>query len=344
MHTDLFLALLDRDNPRGHPILAALLYAFCPAAARWWLAGAEPVVSFDPLWQALTDLAKGETLKEALLRYGFENLLGNARSYVDEVEAYRRVRPGVFAPETLPFFPGGHLELASRFGHQEAINKLGGRWENFFAYIRAWAFTAQDWETNIRFFAAPAVGAVTRLALMLPGTRRPAWFPALLWTARHGPSATRIVIGLPVVEQAQDQLRFALAQASGQEGNKPWPSPPEVWAVDRLSGFASQDINCAEAVERTSLKLTIPKILSQIHCLLQVTLSPIAIPQRVPTPPNVCKQHCLIVLCRQSLSRSQPAFLIHDCFTPEATFFQEGVQAPDVFQHKPFITAFAIYP
>jgi len=237
MHTDLFLALLDKDNPRGHPILAALLYAFCPAAARWWLAGAEPVVLFDPLWQALTDLAKGETLKEALLRYGFEDLLDNARGYVDEVEAYRRVRPGVFAPETLPFFPGGHLELASRFGHQEAINKLGGQWENFFAYIRAWAFTAQDWETNVRFFAAPEI-AVMRLALMLPGTRRPAWFPAFVWTARHGPSATRIVIGLPVVEKAQDQLRFALVQHAGQEGNKPWPSPPEVWAVDRLSGFA----------------------------------------------------------------------------------------------------------
>jgi hypothetical protein len=43
MYTDLFTALAERENPRGHPLLAALLYAFCPAAARWWLAGAVPV-------------------------------------------------------------------------------------------------------------------------------------------------------------------------------------------------------------------------------------------------------------------------------------------------------------
>jgi hypothetical protein len=43
MYTDLFTALVDRENPRGHPLLAALLYAFCPATARWWLAGAVPV-------------------------------------------------------------------------------------------------------------------------------------------------------------------------------------------------------------------------------------------------------------------------------------------------------------
>ena len=50
MYTDLFLALQDPQNPRGHPVLAALLYAFCPAAARWWLAGADPEQIFDPVW------------------------------------------------------------------------------------------------------------------------------------------------------------------------------------------------------------------------------------------------------------------------------------------------------
>ena len=34
MHTDLFRALIDDDNPRGHPLLAGLLYAFCPAEER----------------------------------------------------------------------------------------------------------------------------------------------------------------------------------------------------------------------------------------------------------------------------------------------------------------------
>jgi hypothetical protein len=35
MYTDLFIALLNRKNAREHPILSAILYAFCPAAARW---------------------------------------------------------------------------------------------------------------------------------------------------------------------------------------------------------------------------------------------------------------------------------------------------------------------
>ncbi|MDO9349299.1 MAG: hypothetical protein Q7T47_08430, partial [Anaerolineales bacterium] len=78
MYTDLFTVLADRENPRGHPLLATLLYAFCPAAARWWLAGAEPVIPFDPVWQALQDFTLGKTLKEVLSGYGFENLLGHA--------------------------------------------------------------------------------------------------------------------------------------------------------------------------------------------------------------------------------------------------------------------------
>ena len=48
MHTDLFFSLLNRENRRGHPILAAMLYSFCPAAARWWIAGADPQPPFDP--------------------------------------------------------------------------------------------------------------------------------------------------------------------------------------------------------------------------------------------------------------------------------------------------------
>ena len=76
MYTDLFLALLNRGNARGHPILSALLYAFCPAAARWWLAGAEPTIPVDPVWPSLQDLASGGTLLDHLKRYGFSSLAG----------------------------------------------------------------------------------------------------------------------------------------------------------------------------------------------------------------------------------------------------------------------------
>jgi hypothetical protein len=236
MYTDLFLALQDPQNPRGHPVLAALLYAFCPAAARWWLAGADPEQIFDPVWQALTDLAGGRTLKEALTGYGFESLLADARQYVEQVEAFRRVHPGVAAPELLPTFSGGHLELAKRFGLREAIRKLGGRWENFFVYVRAWAFLVSDWEAEMRFFSTPDL-AYHQLMLTLSGIRRPVRFPAWTWVDRVGHGA-RVVIGLLVNGSEQDELRFALARLAGPEGDAPWPAAPEVWAMARGSGKA----------------------------------------------------------------------------------------------------------
>ena len=180
MHTDLFTALLDKRNPRGHPILAALLYAFCPAAARWWLAGADPVIPFDPLWQALEDLISGSTLKEALSSYGFESLVDVAQTYVNQVDAWRDRHPGIDAPELLPTFPGGRIEMSRRFGHRAGIRKFGGRWENFFAYVRAWAFVVRDWEAAMRFPKHPQLSQV-RLALTLKGIRRPADFPAWSW-------------------------------------------------------------------------------------------------------------------------------------------------------------------
>ncbi len=236
MYTDLFLAIKNHQNPHGHPLLAALLYAFCPAAARWWLAGAVPEQVFDPVWQALTDQAGGGTLKEALAGYGFEALLADVKQYVDQVEGFRRLHPGVAAPELLPTFDGGHLELAKRFGLQEAINKLGGRWENFFAYIRAWAFLVSDWEAEMRFFGAPDLRH-RWLMLSLPGTRRPVRFPAWAWLDRVG-HGERVVIGLLVREREQDELRFSLARLAGPEGEKPWPAHPEVWAMDRERGKA----------------------------------------------------------------------------------------------------------
>src|SRR5512142_2622879 len=100
MHSDLFLALLNRKNPRGHPILSAMLYTFCPAAARWWLAGADPTPPFDPVLQSLKDLASGGTLLEHLKCYGFENLIDDIKEYVQEVQTYRSQHP-IQAPETL---------------------------------------------------------------------------------------------------------------------------------------------------------------------------------------------------------------------------------------------------
>jgi hypothetical protein len=236
MYTDLFTALLDKDNPRGHPILAALLYVFCPAAARWWLAGADPVMPFDPLWRALEDLVSGNTLKEALSSYGFEDLLDIAQAYVGQVGAWRSRHPGIRSPELLPTFPGGRIEMSRRLGHRAAIRKFGDRWENFFAYVRAWAFVAPDWEALMRFSEPPHFSRI-RLAFMLPGIRRPAYYPAWSWLDRDE-SPRRVVIGLLVNESAQDQLRLGLVWQANPAGEKPWPATPEVWALERESGSA----------------------------------------------------------------------------------------------------------
>lgn len=234
--TDLFLAVKDAHNPRGHPILAALLYAFCPAAARWWLAGAEPERVFDPVWQALSDKGGGGTLKEALAGYGFETLLGDVKRYVEQVEAFRSLHPGIAAPELLPTFDGGHLELAKRFGLKEAIDRLGGRWGYFFTYVRAWAFLSPDWEAEMRFIGSHELSH-HQLMLNLPGMRRAVRFPAWIWQERVG-HGERVAIGVLVKEREQDELRFALLRLAGPQGEKPWPVQPELWAIDRESGKA----------------------------------------------------------------------------------------------------------
>jgi len=234
MYTDLFRALLDKENPRGHPILAALLYVFCPAAARWWLAGADPVIPFDPLWQALEDLVSGNTLKAALSSYGFEDLLDIAQTYVKQVDAWRNRHPGIQAPERLPTFPGGRIEMSRRFGLRATIRKFGDRWDNFFTYVRAWAFIVPDWEGYMRFSSPPHFSRL-RLAFTLSGFRRPVYYPAWSWLDQVE-NARRVVIGLLVTAKNQDQIRFGLAGRANLVGDKPWPATPEVWALERGTG------------------------------------------------------------------------------------------------------------
>jgi len=237
MYSDLFRALQNPKNPRGHPILAALLYAFCPAAARWWIAGADPVIPFDPVWQALEDLSSSDkTLKDALDGYGFGGLIEDVKAYIAKIKAYRKRHPEVVAPERLPLFAGGRIELSKRHLFHAAIQRLDGNWEYFFTYIRTWAFIVGDWETDIRFFT-PAALELLELGMIVSGVRRSVSFPVWVWTAQDG-RASRIVAGLMVSHGQRDQLRFLLAQQSSPQGDQPWSSPLEVWAIDPLRGSA----------------------------------------------------------------------------------------------------------
>lgn len=235
MHTDLFRALLHRKNPRGHPILSALAYAFCPAAARWWLAGADPIPPFDPIWQCLQDLTSGGTLADHLNRYGFGGLMDEIKKYVQEVKAYRALHP-IQAPELLPLFRGGSIPAGMRFGSQNAINNLGGDWRNLFVYVRTWAFLSQDWRRGIgiaqdmEFTLASEV-----VALTLTGVRLPVQFEAWVWKVSVG-HVKETRIGLLTQNDEQDPLRFALLARCNPLGDQPWPNTPLVFALDRDTG------------------------------------------------------------------------------------------------------------
>ncbi|MBI5933859.1 MAG: hypothetical protein HY867_09140 [Chloroflexi bacterium] len=237
MFTDLFRALLHRKNPRGHPILSALAYAFCPAAARWWLAGADPTPPFDPVWQSLQDLTSGGTLADHLNRYGFGGLMDEIKKYVQEVKAWRALHP-IPAPELLPLFRGGSIPAGLRFGSQNAIQNLGGDWRNLFGYVRVWAYLSQDWRRGMGIAPdADFTLSCETVSLTLPGIRIPLQFETWVWKLAIG-HVTETRLGLFVQRRQQDELRFALLRRSSPPGDQPWPNSPLVFALDRETGEA----------------------------------------------------------------------------------------------------------
>lgn len=235
MYTDLFLALLDKRNLRGNPVLVGLLYAYCPAAAHWWLSGVDPTPKFDPVWTAVNDYASGATLKQVLVNYGFDSLIDNARPYIDKVIAYRRINSGILAPELLPTFKGNTLELHKRFGLKEVIERFGNKVDNFFLYIHTWAFLLHDWEVPMRLEGDSVTFERARIMLSVPGMRQSAVMTAWLWKlAIGGMAEARLVLG--GISTSHDQLRFSLFRMSSPEGDRPWKTTPEVWVLNERDG------------------------------------------------------------------------------------------------------------
>ena len=239
MYTDLFLALLNRKNARGHPILSAMLYAFCPTAARWWLVGADPTPPFDPVWKSLEDLVSGETLLEFLIKYDFDNLIEEIRAYIREVEEYRRQNNNLCAPELMPLFRSGKISVSRRYGSQNAINNLGGDWRNLFIYVRTWAFLSQDWRINMKIERDSGYQLTSeKVCLTLPGVRLPVQFDTWIWKVPVG-HVTETKIGALVSNREQDQLRFSLLRRCTTIGTQPWPNTPTIFALDREAGAVS---------------------------------------------------------------------------------------------------------
>ena len=238
MYTDLFLALLNRKNAREHHILSAMLYVFCPAAARWWLVGVDPILPFDPVWKALEDLVSGETLHDVLVKYGFDGLKEEIKAYIREVEVYRRQHP-VRSPELMPLFRGGKIPAGRRFGFYNAINNLGGDWRNLFIYVRTWAFLSQDWRIGMQIERDSGYKLTgEKVCLSLPITRIPIQFDTWVWRIpREHFTETRI--GLLVSNQEQDQLRFSLMRRCTSMGKQPWPNTPTIFGLDRETGEAT---------------------------------------------------------------------------------------------------------
>ncbi|NPV87864.1 MAG: hypothetical protein HPY45_17845 [Anaerolineae bacterium] len=244
MYTDLFLALADPRNQPPHAITAALAYVFCPTAARWWLNGARPTPAYDPVWHALTRRSEGKTLKETLIEYGMETLVDEMRSYVTSVEQYRARLPYLHAPETLPTFPGVTLDPVKRSLCSRALQEhFGGEWRNLTEYVRAWAFLIQDWERGAKLEAegenTSLHFSLMTLAFTLPGSKKPVYFPAWMWTRKQNYSI-RLVIGLFVLNlYEQDELRFGLTLLAGPDGDQPFPRQPDIFACEYASGRTS---------------------------------------------------------------------------------------------------------
>ncbi|MBI5964092.1 MAG: hypothetical protein HY863_11495 [Chloroflexi bacterium] len=238
MFTDLFLALLNKNNARGHPILSAMLYVFCPAATRWWQAGADPVLPFDPVWQSLQDLSSGGTLRDHLTHYGFDGVMEEVKEYIERVRTYRSQHPLIQASELTPQFTKPKIELPNRFGSQNAINNLGGDWRNLFIYVRAWAYLAHDWREGLNVDSTSGyILKNERVSLILPFTRLPVQFDTWIWRLQIG-HVMETKIGLLVSNMEQDQLRFSLLGKCSPTGDQPWPNTPAIFALDRESGEA----------------------------------------------------------------------------------------------------------
>jgi hypothetical protein len=236
MYTDLFLAMLNPQNARGNPILSALVYTFCPYAARWWLAGANPTPPFDPVWKSLEDLSTGKTLAEFLIQYGFENLLEEIRSYIGEVEEYRNQHSKLQAPELTPLFRGGKIPVSRRYGSQNAINNLGGDWRNLFIYVRTWAFLSHDWRIAMQIERDSGYTLkAEKVCLTLPGVHLPVQFDTWVWQVQVG-HVTETKIGSLISNGEQDQLRFSLLNRCTTLGKHPWSNTPAIFSLDRETG------------------------------------------------------------------------------------------------------------
>ncbi len=252
MSKDIFI-LAQEYHGKSNPIVTALLYIYCPAAAHWYLRNSPVQDIFDVTWKAFEDYATDRTMAECLTKYDLSIVIPELKVYINQVKQFRRIHPNIQSPETTRFFRGGRRD--NIFGLQNQLNNLGGSWSSLLEYTRVWAFLMRDWKTNMRM---PLDAQITRrfkkffVLLSAPTDRGNAQvnFPVWGWEVTNG-SSRHIYLGLLVSGGMQDALRFALVNNSGLADGNGWPdgNPPHLFALDRVTG-GSEEMNQVKRQEK----------------------------------------------------------------------------------------------
>jgi hypothetical protein len=253
MSKDIFI-LAKQMAGRQNPIVSALLYEFCPAAAHWYVRGAEPAEVLDVVWKAFEDYATGKSLRQCLDGYGLSTLVPDVRTYMDKVRAIRSQysRDGA-SPEVTHYM---EEPFGSRFGLQNQLNALGGTLGDLKHYVRVWHVLMRDWKSNIKMSAKTSDERIFQLfsvSLSVPGMTSAARvsFPVWGWDVRTG-VARMVYLGLLVLNRRQPMIRFSLVQNSDCVGDKPWPhhGKPMVFGLDRDMGYADAiSVNVEQALK-----------------------------------------------------------------------------------------------
>ena len=248
MSKDIFEAAKDtKGNP--NPIVAALLYSFCPSAAHWYVRNVQPEETFDIVWKAFEDYETGKTMVECLKGYGLATLIPDIKTYIDQVTLFRSRNSALgMAPELTALFQGDRAGQ-STYNLRNELKNLGGSWKSVLSYVRVWAFLMRDWKTQMKIPPGDQVIRTFKkftVALSAPGeySRSKVQFPVWGWDVTIG-KVRSIYLGLLVSGQKQDALRFALVYNSDLVGDKGWPGQrPYLFSLDREIGSANH-INLA---------------------------------------------------------------------------------------------------
>src|SRR6266540_6840577 len=252
MSKDIFI-LAKQMTGKNNPIVSALLYDFCPAAAHWYVRGVEPEEVFDVVWKAFEDYATGKDLRSVIEGYGLNTMIPEVRKYIDDIRAVRSEfsidGPSPELTHTLQH------SFNSKFGLQNQLNALGGSLEEFKHYIRVWAFLMRDWKACMKMEQKTSNERIFQLftvSLSAPGivqTSLRVQMPVWGWEVRVG-AVKRVYLGLLVRNRRQETLRFALVNRAERAGDLKWPNNgrPDLYALDRDTGVAEPIIVKSEAI------------------------------------------------------------------------------------------------